>query len=133
LLKSSVIKASFKPTEGIFAMKFKVIAGVASAFVVLCQPAFAASEFATACKADIESVCKGETPAMKCLTANADKLSAECKTAVDERKAAGKALRAACKADIDTMCGGPGDGDVKCLKENSAKVSADCGKALAAF
>jgi hypothetical protein len=94
-----------------------------------------------ACKTDIDTLCKDAAGAegrgkFRCLRDNEAKVSAGCKTALDTAKAVREAARAACKADRETLCKEAGDergAGMKCLRDNAAKVSPACSKALAAL
>ena len=100
-----------------------------------------------ACRADIATLCagvpRGGGGVAKCLVENKAKASPECQAAIDQvakrrdRQAAGlsgpaKAGRplAACQTDIATHCAGSLEKPAKCLRENRAKLSAECQAAL---
>lgn len=92
-----------------------------------------------ACKTDIETLCKDTGDGrgkFKCLRENEAKVSDGCKSAMAANKAAREAARSACKSDRETLCKAAGEergAGMKCLRENVAKVSPDCSKALAAL
>lgn len=129
-------------------MKSKLILSLAGVLMLCAQTAYAqeaADEQASnnpttvACKADIDTLCKDQADGrgrFKCLRENEAKVSAGCKTAMDAAKAARDAVKSACKADRESLCKDAGEekgAGMKCLRENASKVSADCGKALAAL
>ena len=71
----------------------------------------------------------GEGRIIACLKEHEAELSAPCKAAGEEKRAAKKEMKEACKADTDALCKDikPGDGRlIKCLKENEAKLSEKC-------
>lgn len=125
-------------------MTTKLIYCLAALFLLTTPAAFAQdadgnSPTMTACKADIDTLCKDGGDGrgkFKCLRDNEAKVSAGCKTALDTAKAARDAVKAACKADRDQLCKDAGDergAGMKCLRDNAAKVTPDCSKALAAL
>lgn len=124
----------------------KLILSFAAILMLSAPAAFAqeagdaqANPTAVACKTDIDTLCKDTADGrgkFKCLRENESKVSAGCKTAMDASKAARDAVKSACKADREQLCKETGEergAGMKCLRENAAKVSADCGKALAAL
>jgi len=112
---------------------------ISSTSVYAQETADSANPTAVACKTDIDTLCKTTEEGrgkFKCLRENEDKVSAGCKTALDAAKAQREAVKAACKADREQLCKDAGEergAGMKCLRDNASKVSADCGKALAAL
>lgn len=109
----------------------------------------------SACRADAEALCaggeRGRGARLDCLAKNKDRVSAACRTAMDDLLArqatggdrkggqgrgerAGRGPMAACAADLATHCPGS-DGErgqrSRCLAENASKLSAECTAALA--
>jgi Cysteine rich repeat len=99
-----------------------------------------------ACRADIQSLCGGVTGGrgarMQCLVENRTKASPECQSAmaaIQERFAQRgvrsgekRARFAACKADVANLCpeATKGGERAQCLKQNEAKLSAECGTVM---
>jgi len=90
-----------------------------------------------ACQEDFQTYCASVEPgqgrARKCMKDNYDKLSEACKAHQAEVKARMKGFREefqeACAHDVETLCKDikPGQKRImKCLKENSDKVSETC-------
>lgn len=106
-----------------------------------------------ACRADADALCAGaeggRRARLDCLARNKDKVSAACRTAMDDLLArhasgdpgqtggrgerTGQGPLAACEVDLATHCAsGKGDGGNRrrCLVENAAKLSPECKAAL---
>ena len=100
-----------------------------------------------ACRADMQALCggveRGAGKKVQCLVDNKAKASAECQAAMasvaDKRQgqAAGQAgktrpgkVLAACQTDLATHCSASLDKPAKCLRQNQAKLSPECGAAL---
>ena len=96
-----------------------------------------------ACRTDVKALCatveRGKGAKMQCLVENKAKASPECRAAmvaIQERMAKGEKRRLAdCRADVATLCATAAKGTerVQCLRQNEAKVSPACSKALAAM
>ena len=89
-----------------------------------------------ACRADFEKYCSGVGPGpgrRQCLLDNKDKLSADCKTAIDAMQSKAAGAREACAADAQKYCtdAEPGQGRMKCMMDNKDKLSDGCKAALA--
>jgi len=85
-------------------------------------------EFAKACKADAETLCKGVQPGrgriMRCLAEHKDKLSADCRTEISEAEA-----NHPCMKDMERLCKDvkPGEGRIaECMKNHEAELSPEC-------
>lgn len=85
-------------------------------------------EFADACKADAESLCKGVQPGqgrvMRCLMDHKDKVSANCRSKIAEAE-----TRHPCMKDMERLCKNvqPGEGRMAaCMKQHEAQLSAEC-------
>jgi len=85
-------------------------------------------EFAHACKADAETVCKGVQPGqgrvLRCLVENKDKLSSGCRAEIAEGES-----RHPCMKDVERLCKGvqPGGGRMmECMKQHEAELSPAC-------
>jgi hypothetical protein len=85
-------------------------------------------EFAEACKADAETVCKGVQPGqgrvLRCLVENKDKLSSGCRKEIAEGE-----KRHPCMKDMERLCNGvqPGEGRMmECMKQHQAELSPAC-------
>lgn len=108
-------------------------------------------EFFKLCKNDFEKFCKNVPPGpgmMECLFKNIAGLSKECATAVNkmvEQHKKMEAMKKACEADFLKYCkkpepnsgvfpgpiAGPGPhGPMKCIKDNFAKFTPACQKAI---
>jgi len=99
---------------------------------------------AKGCEKELTSFCSQVTPGegriLACLYAHNDKLSGQCEYALYdaavqlERFVAALAYVAnECDEDLDTFCSGVVAGEgrlLKCLDDNSAKISARCTQAL---
>lgn len=107
----------------------------------------------SACRADAETLCagieRGRGARLDCLAQNKDKVSAACRTAMDNLVArhaggdgarrgglgdgAGRGPLAACAVDLATHCAGS-NGERgerrRCLTENASKLSAECTAAI---
>ena len=122
-------------------MTKRLILSITAALLMCAQTAIAqeAGGTSVACKTDIDTLCKDAADGRakyKCLKDNDAKLSAGCKTAMTAAKQARDTAKVACKTDRETICKDAGDekgAGMKCLRENAAKVSPDCNKALAAL
>ena len=96
------------------------------------------------CKKELTSYCKDVTPGegriLACLYAHSDKLTGQCEYALYDAAAQLERFVAAltylaneCDADLEKFCAevAVGEGRVlKCLDENSSKISARCTQAL---
>lgn len=99
---------------------------------------------AKGCEKELTSYCKDVTPGegrvLACLYAHSDKLSGQCEFALYdaavqlERFVAALAYLAnECDEDLDKFCSGVAAGEgrlLKCLDENSEKISERCTQAL---
>ena len=99
---------------------------------------------ATGCEKELTSYCSNVTPGegriLACLYAHSDKLSGQCEYALYdaavqlERYVAALAYLAnECDEDLDKFCSGVKMGEgrlLKCLDDNSEKISARCTQAL---
>ena len=100
-----------------------------------------------ACRTDLQALCgsveRGGGKKVQCLVDNKAKASAECQAAItavaDKRQgqAAGQTgktrpgkVLAACQTDLATLCSSSLDKPGKCLRQNAAKLSPECGSAL---
>lgn len=90
----------------------------------------------SACGDDVYRFCANVTPGggalTRCLRANRDALTADCRAGLD-RAAAARGATFACYADARRLCAGvvPGEGRiVACLAEQEAALSATCSEAL---
>jgi hypothetical protein len=99
---------------------------------------------ATGCEKELTTYCKDVTPGegriLACLYAHSDKLTGQCEYALYDAAAQLERFVAAlsyvaneCDADLEKFCADieVGEGRVlKCLDENSSKISARCTQAL---
>lgn len=93
------------------------------------------------CAADVKALCADVEPGGgrigACLRKNSAKLSVECKTALEQRRAARQAFKemySACQSDIDRLCKDipSGGGRVHgCLRSHADQLSVGCREALA--
>jgi hypothetical protein len=89
-----------------------------------------------ACRADIAALCPNLTPGKadhaaiaQCLMSQQDKVSAPCKTEMEQMKAKMEAAKAACQPDVDKFCSSvaKGGGQVmQCLKQHESELSDAC-------
>jgi len=89
-----------------------------------------------ACRADIAALCPNLTPGKadhaaiaQCLMSQQDKVSAPCKTEMQQMKAKMEAIKEACQPDVDKFCPSvaKGDGQVmQCLKQHESELSDAC-------
>jgi hypothetical protein len=114
------------------------------AFIAVGLPARA--QPSDACKGDIEKLCadvkKGQGRLIKCLNEHSAEVSADCKKAMAERKAArarhaarraqgrkGGGMRPACNADIEKLCKsavGKRRELATCLNEHKSDLTSEC-------
>jgi hypothetical protein len=99
---------------------------------------------ANGCEKELTSYCKDVTPGegrvLACLYAHSDKLSGKCEYALYDAAAQLERFVAAlsylaneCDADLEKFCSAVEAGEgrlLKCLDENSAKISGRCTEAL---
>jgi hypothetical protein len=99
---------------------------------------------ANGCEKELTSYCKDVTPGegrvLACLYAHSDKLSGKCEYALYDAAAQLERFVAAlsylaneCSEDLDKFCADVAIGEgrlLKCLDENSAKISGRCTEAL---
>jgi hypothetical protein len=85
-------------------------------------------EFAEACKADVETLCKGvqsgQGRIMRCLSEHSDKLTDACRAKISEAQS-----RHPCMKDMERLCKDvpPGQGRMaECMKEHEAQLSPEC-------
>lgn len=85
-------------------------------------------EFAQACKADTETLCKGVQPGqgriMRCLSEHNDRLSGECRAKISEAQS-----HYPCMKDMERLCKDvrPGEGRMaECMKNHEAQLSPEC-------
>ena len=84
------------------------------------------------CREDIEKICPNLTMKNglgKCLRSHKDEFSKECQEKAELRKAEFKIAVKDCKNDVKKVCAGIEHGDgriIKCLKENTEKLSPAC-------
>ena len=85
-------------------------------------------EFAQACKADTETLCKGvqqgQGRIMRCLVEHKDKLSGECRAKISEAES-----HHPCMKDMERLCKDvqPGAGRMaECMKKHEAQLSPEC-------
>ena len=85
-------------------------------------------EFAEACKADAETLCKGVQPGqgriMRCLAEHKDKLSSGCREKISEAQE-----HHPCMKDMERLCKDvqPGAGRIAdCMKKHEAQLSPEC-------
>ncbi|MCB1140660.1 MAG: hypothetical protein H7A24_08105 [Leptospiraceae bacterium] len=89
-----------------------------------------------ACKEDTKKYCpdlKGKDRGL-CMKKNYNSLSKACKKNMDYFKNRGKQILKACKRDLDKHCNTVLSGEgkkLKCLRDNSDKISDACNKAIA--
>lgn len=125
-----------------------IVLVMAAAFFVLVLNATAAENIvetvAKGCEKELTSYCKDVTPGegriLACLYAHSDKLSGQCEYALYDAAAQLERFVAAlsylaneCDDDLDKFCTGVAAGEgrlLKCLDDNSAKISARCTQAL---
>ena len=130
-------------------MKLKTIllVMVAAAFMMVSN-AMAAEDIietvAKGCEKELTSYCSnvtiGEGRVLACLYAHSDKLSGQCEYALYDAAAQLERFVAAlsyvaneCDADLEKFCSAVEAGEgrlLKCLDDNSAKISARCTQAL---
>jgi hypothetical protein len=89
-----------------------------------------------ACHADVAALCPNLQPGrvdhravFQCLESQQDKLSAGCKSELEERKARMEAEKEACKPDVEKFCAGveAGGGRImQCLKQHQSELSEAC-------
>jgi Cysteine rich repeat len=87
-----------------------------------------------ACRADAAALCpnvgRGDHHAVfQCLESQQDKLSAACKSELNEMRAHQEANKEACKPDVEKFCSGiaPGGGRImQCLKQHESELSDAC-------
>lgn len=89
-----------------------------------------------ACRADIAALCPNLTPGKadhraiaECLMSQQDKVSAPCKTEMEQMKAKMEAAKEACQPDVDKFCStvAKGGGQVmQCLKQHESELSDAC-------
>ena len=121
---------------------------MAAALFMLVSNAMAAEDLietvAKGCEKELTSYCKDVTPGegriLACLYAHSDKLSGQCEFALYDAAvqlerfvAALSYLANECDEDLDKFCSGVAAGEgrlLKCLDENSEKISARCTQAL---
>ena len=125
-----------------------IVLVMAAAVFMLVSNATAAQDLvetvAKGCEKELTSYCKDVTPGegriLACLYAHSDKLSGKCEYALYDAAvqlerfvAALSYLANECDEDLDKFCTGVEAGEgrlLKCLDENSAKISARCTQAL---
>ena len=125
-----------------------VLLAVVAMFFVSISAAWAADNVvetvAKGCEKELTSYCKDVTPGegriLACLYAHSDKLTGQCEYALYDAAvqlerfvAALTYLANECDADLEKFCANieVGEGRVlKCLDENSSKISARCTQAL---
>jgi hypothetical protein len=85
-------------------------------------------EFAEACKADADTLCKGvqagQGRIMRCLAYHNDKLSGGCRAKISEAES-----HHPCMKDMDRLCKDvqPGEGRMtECMKKHEAQLSPEC-------
>ena len=128
-------------------MKTILLVMVAGVFMMV-SIAMAAEDIiesvAKGCEKELTSYCSnvtvGEGRVLACLYAHNDKLSGQCEYALYDAAAQLERFVAAlsyvaneCDADLDKFCTGVQAGEgrlLKCLDDNSAKISARCTRAL---
>jgi hypothetical protein len=97
-----------------------------------------------ACRADLATLCanvqRGGGARIKCLKANAAKVSPTCADAIaarEQRKSATKgALKSACREDSRRLCkdaAKESGGRLACLKQNTAQLSPSCAAVVASL
>ena len=130
-------------------MRTKTIVLVMTAAVFLLAANAMAAEgiletVAKGCEKELTSYCKDVTPGegriLACLYAHSDKLSGKCEYALYDAAvqlerfvAALSYLANECGDDLDKFCSGVAAGEgrlLKCLDENSEKISGRCKEAL---
>jgi hypothetical protein len=129
--------------------KHSYLAAAACAFaLVFAAPALAQGKgqgMTGACKADVETFCKGIEPGggriMECLKQNEAKVSQGCKDQVAKARAEREArgprgdgtVRAACEQDAKALCGSEVDPKARhqCMRANKDKLSQGCKDAMA--
>ncbi len=89
-----------------------------------------------ACRADAAALCPNVAPGRadhhalaQCLESQADKLSAACKSELDEMKARAEAAKQACQPDVDKFCSSVAAGGgrvMQCLKQHESELSDAC-------
>jgi len=125
-----------------------IVLVMAAAIFMLVSNAAAADNLvetvAKGCEKELTSYCSNVTPGegriLACLYAHSDKLSGKCEYALYDAAvqlerfvAALSYLANECDEDLDTFCKGVEMGEgrlLKCLDENSEKISARCTQAL---
>jgi hypothetical protein len=125
-----------------------IVLVMAAAVFMLVSNAMAAEDLietvAKGCEKELTSYCKDVTPGegriLACLYAHSDKLSGQCEFALYDAAvqlerfvAALSYLANECDEDLDKFCSGVAAGEgrlLKCLDENSEKISDRCTQAL---
>ena len=125
-----------------------IVLVMAAAIFMLASNAAAADDLvetvAKGCEKELTSYCSNVTPGegriLACLYAHSDKLSGQCEYALYDAAvqlerfvAALSYLANECDEDLDKFCKGVEAGEgrlLKCLDENSEKISARCTQAL---
>ena len=125
-----------------------IVLVMAAAIFMLASNAAAADDLvetvAKGCEKELTSYCSNVTPGegriLACLYAHSDKLSGQCEYALYDAAVQLERLVAAlsylaneCDEDLDKFCKGVEAGEgrlLKCLDENSEKISARCTQAL---
>jgi hypothetical protein len=125
-----------------------IVLVMAAAVFMLVSNAMAAEDLietvAKGCEKELTSYCKDVTPGegriLACLYAHSDKLSGQCEFALYDAAvqlerfvAALSYLANECDEDLDKFCSGVAAGEgrlLKCLDENSEKISERCTQAL---
>jgi hypothetical protein len=119
--------------------KLSIIACVVMTIFLWLAPAFSQDQALTpksgkgACKADIETFCKGIKPGdgrlMACIKSNNDRISQECKDNIAMVREKTKEFVQACKTDVNKFCKEipRGKGRIaSCLKSHEAELSDTC-------
>jgi hypothetical protein len=113
-------------------MKIGFYAASLAVAMVCCASAHA-QDVRTACKADREKFCAGQTPGdgsfRACMDSHQAELSAECRSARQVAREAWKKIEADCKPDMGKFCGNAGEersGLAKCLESHAGELQPAC-------
>jgi hypothetical protein len=104
--------------------------------LALAQGAPPPGKAAGPCKEDVAALCPnlqpgpgGHAAIARCLEAQQDKLSPQCKTHLDEMRARAEAAKEACKPDVEKFCAGVAEGGgriMQCLHQHASELSDAC-------
>ena len=118
-----------------------VPAVLAGAFIMMLSAALPASAQSTSpCAADIKEYCGRESPGggrlLRCYEENKSKISAACRTWVENGKTYGSVLKQACAKTLDARCNfekGDPIAMLECLQSNYIELEPSCSEQLNKF